>query len=178
MTLRPCLQPGPLRPAVCLEAATSSPCRASPTPALGTGLGAPSPWSTASWGLCLSNLSPPTAALRPPAAGNSGSPPASSPGRSPRCRELSRRQSPQHLPTAGLRAFRIGPMSTWLVRSPRGATLRGSQGVWGQPSCVGWVSAGLAWFPWPSVPISLGASQVAQTVKSSPPMQMWLRSLG
>lgn len=107
--LRPRLQPGPLHPAVCLGAATSSPRRASPAPTLGTGLSAPSLWSTASWGLCLLNLSPPTAASPPtPPPGVT----ASSLDHSPGCRELSRRQSPQHLPAAGLRASRIGPMST------------------------------------------------------------------
>ena len=137
--LRPRPQPRPLHPAVCLGSATSSPGRPSPAPALGTGLGALSPWSTTSWGLCLSNLSAPTAALPLPPRSDSGSLPASSLSHSPRCRELSRRPSPHHLPAAGLHASPIGPMSTRLRghRSPSSATLRGRQrGV--EPGRAAW----------------------------------------
>lgn len=74
---------------------------------------------------------------------------ASSLSHSPRCRELSRRPSPHHLPTAGLRASLIGPMSIRLQghRSPS----EGGRGRGARPSCMRWVFAGLAWFTWSSV---------------------------
>lgn len=148
--LRPRLQPGPLHPAVCLGAATSSLARASPAPTLGTGLSAHVSLVHGFLGaLPLESLSthwlPPT----PPPGVT-----ASSLGHSPGCRELSRRQSPQHLPAAGLVLPGLGPCphscrDTEVSREhhPQGVA---EGGVEPRPSCVGWVFARL-WFRWSSV---------------------------